>query len=96
MEFFHQRCGGFACQKRMESVCYKVKSQRGEENEIIIFDTLKELAKRGKTVIVVSHNDIVKEYADVVIKIVKGHKEVIQNGRMINDNIHLKRFSIPV
>ncbi|MBP3338453.1 MAG: ABC transporter ATP-binding protein [Lachnospiraceae bacterium] len=43
-----------------------------EENEVIIFKTLKELAKSGKTVIVVSHNDIVKEYADEVINIVKG------------------------
>ncbi len=43
-----------------------------EENEIIIFKTLKELTESGKTVIVVSHNDIVKEYADVVINIVKG------------------------
>lgn len=43
-----------------------------EENEVIIFKTLKELAESGKTVIVVSHNDIVKEYADEVINIVKG------------------------
>lgn len=43
-----------------------------EDNEIIIFRTLKELAEGGKTVIVVSHNEIVKEYADEVINIVKG------------------------
>ena len=43
-----------------------------EDNEIIIFKTLKELAESGKTVIVVSHNDIVKEYADEVINIIKG------------------------
>ncbi len=43
-----------------------------EENEIVIFNTLKELSKNGKTVIVVSHNDIVKEYADEVIYINKG------------------------
>lgn len=43
-----------------------------EENEIVIFKTLKELALSGKTVIVVSHNDIVKEYADEIIYIVKG------------------------
>ncbi len=43
-----------------------------EDNEIIIFKTLKELAESGKTVIVVSHNEIVKEYADEVIHIVKG------------------------
>lgn len=43
-----------------------------EDNEVIIFKTLKELAEDGKTVIVVSHNEIVKEYADEVINIVKG------------------------
>ncbi len=43
-----------------------------EDNEVIIFKTLKELAEGGKTVIVVSHNEIVKEYADEVINIVKG------------------------
>ncbi|MBP3630100.1 MAG: ABC transporter ATP-binding protein [Clostridia bacterium] len=48
-----------------------------EENESIIFKCLKELAENGKTVIVVSHNDIVKEYADEIIRIVKGKiKEV--------------------
>ena len=43
-----------------------------EDNEVIIFKTLKGLAESGKTVIVVSHNEIVKEYADEVINIVKG------------------------
>lgn len=43
-----------------------------EENEQIIFKTLKELSESGKTVIVVSHNEIVKEYADEIINIVKG------------------------
>lgn len=43
-----------------------------EENEIIIFKCLKELAEKGKTVIVVSHNEIVKEYADEIVNIVKG------------------------
>lgn len=43
-----------------------------EENETAIFKYLKELAENGKTVIVVSHNDIVKEYADKLITIVKG------------------------
>lgn len=43
-----------------------------EENEIVIFKTLKELSQSGKTVIVVSHNDIVKEYADEIVNIVKG------------------------
>ena len=43
-----------------------------EDNEQIIFKTLKELSESGKTVIVVSHNEIVKEYADEIINIVKG------------------------
>ena len=43
-----------------------------EDNEVIIFETLKGLAENGKTVIVVSHNEIVKEYADEVVSIVKG------------------------
>lgn len=43
-----------------------------EENETAIVKYLKELAENGKTVIVVSHNDIVKEYADKLITIVKG------------------------
>ena len=43
-----------------------------EDNEVIIFKTLKELAESGKTVVVVSHNEIVREYADEVIEIIKG------------------------
>ena len=42
-----------------------------EENEKNIFTYLKELSQNGKTVIVISHNDIVKEYADRVINIKK-------------------------
>lgn len=42
-----------------------------EENEKNIFTYLKELNQNGKTVIVISHNDIVKEYADRVINIKK-------------------------
>lgn len=43
-----------------------------EENEKIIFDCLKSIAKDGRTVIVISHNDIVKEYSDKVLYIMKG------------------------
>lgn len=43
-----------------------------EENEGIIFEYLKNLSKEGKTVIVVSHNEAVKNYADVVTNMVKG------------------------
>ncbi len=45
-----------------------------EANERIIFEYLKKLSQNGKTVIVVSHNDIVKEYADRIIKMEKGKK----------------------
>ena len=38
-----------------------------EENEKIVFSYLKELAAQGHTVIVVSHNEAVKNYADEVI-----------------------------
>ena len=40
-----------------------------EENEKIVFEHLKALAKQGHTVIVVSHNESVKNYADEVIVI---------------------------
>lgn len=43
-----------------------------EENERIVFEYLKEIARNNKIVIVVSHNDLVKEYADEVIYIKKG------------------------
>lgn len=38
-----------------------------EENEQIVFEHLKELAGQGHTVIVVSHNEKVKDYADEVL-----------------------------
>ncbi len=38
-----------------------------EENEKIVFEHLKTLAEQGHTVIVVSHNERVKDYADEVI-----------------------------
>ncbi len=43
-----------------------------EENEKIIFSSLKELSNQGKTVVVISHNEAIKEYADFVFNIVKG------------------------
>lgn len=39
-----------------------------EENEKVVFSYLKKLAGQGKTVIVVSHNEAVKDYADEVIE----------------------------
>jgi len=43
-----------------------------EENEIIIFASLRKMAEMGKCVIVVSHDSIAKKYADVVIRMEKG------------------------
>lgn len=43
-----------------------------EKNEKIIFEYLKQLSKDGKCVIVVSHSNEVKKYADVVINLKSG------------------------
>ena len=43
------------------------------DNEVIVFDILKKLSKEGKCVLVVSHNDIVKKYADTIIYMDKAH-----------------------
>lgn len=44
-----------------------------EKNEIIIFQELKKLSTEGKCVIVVSHSDRIKNYADTILSI-KGGK----------------------
>lgn len=43
-----------------------------EENEKYVLEILKALTKEGKTVVLVSHNPIVKDYADVVIQMSYG------------------------
>ena len=43
-----------------------------EENEKMIFNYLKELSKEGKCVIVVSHSNEVKNYADILIELKSG------------------------
>lgn len=43
-----------------------------EENEKNIFDCLKQISDEGRTVVAISHNDMIKEYADRVIYIKKG------------------------
>ncbi len=43
-----------------------------EDNEKMIFQILKDLSKEGKCVIVVSHSNEVKNYADKIIKITNG------------------------
>lgn len=47
-----------------------------ETNEKLVFETLKDLAKNGKCVIVVTHSEEIKNYADEVLKINKGVLEV--------------------
>lgn len=44
----------------------------GSKNEIIIFEELKRLSISGKGVLVVSHNDAVKDYADRVLTMKDG------------------------
>lgn len=39
-----------------------------EENEKIVFSYLKKLAEQGHTVIAVSHNEVVKDYADEIVE----------------------------
>lgn len=43
-----------------------------KKNEKQIFDILKELSNKGKCVIVVSHSDEIKEYADKIIELDEG------------------------
>ncbi|MBR1376657.1 MAG: ABC transporter ATP-binding protein [Bacilli bacterium] len=43
-----------------------------EENETYIFKLLRKFAEDGKCVIVVSHSNIIKKYADIIINIRKG------------------------
>lgn len=43
-----------------------------EKNEQIIFDYLKKLTNEGKCVIVVSHSETVKDYADIVLNLSNG------------------------
>ena len=47
-----------------------------EENEIKIFTELKKLSSLGKCVIVVTHTNLIKKYADEVLNISKGKLEV--------------------
>ena len=46
-----------------------------EENEKLVFETLKSLAKKGKCVIIVTHSEEIKKYADEILKITKGKLE---------------------
>lgn len=50
-----------------------------EENEKYILEILKEMANSGKCVIVVSHNQAIRNYADVVINMKKGNFLEVEN-----------------
>lgn len=43
-----------------------------KKNEEKIFEILKELSESGKCVIVVSHSDRVKNYADIILELCDG------------------------
>lgn len=43
------------------------------QNEELIFQELKKLSKEGKCIVVVSHSDEVKKYADIIIELDKGN-----------------------
>lgn len=47
-----------------------------EESEQLIFQELKKLSQEGKCIVVVSHSNEVKKYADTILYINKGHLEV--------------------
>ena len=53
-------------------ICDEPTGNLDEENEKMVFEDLKALAKDGKCVVVVSHSNIIKDYADIVLKIAKG------------------------
>lgn len=49
-----------------------------KENEKIILDIFQELKKEGKCIVIASHSEYVKKYADVILHIEDGHLEVIR------------------
>ena len=59
-------------------LCDEPTGNLDEDNETIIFKMLKDLSKKGKCVVVVSHSNEIKKYADEVISL-KGGKLVKNN-----------------
>ncbi len=52
-----------------------------KKNEKIIFDLFKKLVEEeGKTIILVSHNEIIKNYADVIYSLDDGYLELVKNN----------------
>lgn len=49
-----------------------------KKNEKKILEIFKSLKEEGKCIIIVSHSDYVKEYADVVLELDDGHLEVLK------------------
>ena len=62
-----------------------------EENEKLVFETLKDLAKKGKCVIVVTHSEEIKKYADEILKINKGKLEIAK--KMLKENMNISLIS---
>ena len=50
-----------------------------ENNEIKVFKLLQELSRAGKCVIIVSHSNTVKQFADVILKLEKGNLIIDEN-----------------
>ena len=50
-----------------------------KDNEIKIFEIFKRLRDEKKCIIVVTHSDRVKKYADVIFKLKEGNIEVDEN-----------------
>ncbi len=59
-------------------LCDEPTGNLDEENEQKIFQILKELSLSGKCVIVVSHNNVVRDYADMVL--------FIKHGKLVTNN----------
>lgn len=52
-----------------------------KKNEKIIFDLFKKLVEEeGKTIILVSHNEIIKNYTDVIYSLDDGYLELVKNN----------------
>jgi ABC-type multidrug transport system fused ATPase/permease subunit len=51
----------------------EVTNQLDEENKIYVLNMLQSLTKKGKTVVLASHDHIVKRYATCVFRLEKGH-----------------------
>ena len=53
-------------------ICDEPTGNLDEKNERMVFELLKELTSNGHTIIVVSHSEIVKEFADIILNLQAG------------------------